>query len=180
MAPEQLSALASVLVAFLALIFTSILLARQARQMEHERNAVALLEAISRLTSPHLFDIFDRLAQLNDRYPTEEDLLQNFPGSNDEHDMMMAGAYIETVACLARRGVLDPSLLVDAVGYTIRRRWNSIGTFVERRRRAADNPYIMDNFQWLAMYSAWWKDKPRPARARNYDPKQFADVHFRV
>ena len=53
MAPEQLSTLASVVVAFFALVFTSMLLARQARQMEHERNAVALLEAISRLTSPN-------------------------------------------------------------------------------------------------------------------------------
>ena len=179
MAPEQLSALASVLVAFLALIFTSILLARQARQMEHERNAVALLEAISRLTSAHLYDIFDRLSDIDDRYPTDEDIAKKYPGSKDEHDFMMAGAYVETVACLARRGVLDPSLLVDAVGFTIRRRWNSIRRFVERRRRVQENPYIMDNFQWLAMYSAWWKDTPRP-HSRNYAPKQFAGVQFRV
>ena len=92
---------------------------------------------------------------------------------------MMAGAYIETVACLARRGVLDPSLLVDAVGYTIRRRWSSIRAFVVRRRHVAENPFIMDNFQWLAMYSTWWKDTPRPAQARNYDPLQFAGVEFR-
>ena len=179
MAPERLSALASVVVAFLALVFTSILLARQARQMEHERNAVALLEAISRLTSPQLYDIFDRLANINDRYQTDQDLALNFPGSKDEHDFLMAGAYIETVACLARRGVLDPSLLVDAVGYTIRRRWNGIRAFVERRRRIAENPFIMDNFQWLAMYSTWWKGMPRP-HARNYDPLQFAGVEFRV
>ena len=178
MAPEQL-ALASVVVAFLALVFTSMLLARQARQMEHERNAVALLEAITRLTSPQLFDIFDRLSNINDRYPTDEDIALNYPGSKDEHDFMMAGAYIETVACLARRGVLDPSLLVDAVGYTIRRRWSSIRAFVVRRRHVAENPFIMDNFQWLAMYSTWWKDTPRPSHARNYDPLQFAGVEFR-
>jgi hypothetical protein len=88
--------------------------------------------------------------------------------------------FIETVACLARRRVLDPSLLVDAVGLHLRGRWNDIRTFVERRRRVEDNPYILENFEWLAMYSMWWKNTPRPRFDRNYDPRQFAAVAFRA
>lgn len=170
----------SVVVAILALVLTSLLLARQARAMEHERNAMAILDAIERVTDERMVAIFDRLADVNERYPTDEDIRLRYHGSEDERDFLGVAQFIETVACLARRRVLDPSLIVDAVGLPIRARWASIKDFVERRRRAQDNPYILENFEWLAMYSAWWKDTPRPRFERNYNPRQFAGVTFRV
>lgn len=170
----------SVVVAILALVLTSLLLARQARAMEHERNAMAILDAIERVTDERMVAIFDRLADVDERYPTDQDILAQYHGSDDEHDFLAVAQFIETVACLARRRVLDPSLIVDAVGLPIRARWASIKHFIERRRRVQENPYILENFEWLAMYSAWWKDTPRPRFERNYDPRQFAGVTFRV
>jgi hypothetical protein len=167
---------ASVGVAVHAMIATSMLLARQARHMEHERNAIAILQAIDRLTDPAIVDVFGRLAGIDERYPTDEEMQLRFHGSQDERDLILVGGYIETVACLARRGVLDPSLLVDAIGLGIRRRWATIRNFTLRRRRLENNDYILENFEWLAMYSAWWKDVPRPKHDRNYDPAQFAHV----
>jgi hypothetical protein len=76
--------------------------------------------------------------------------------------------------------VLDASLLVDAVGFMLRARWNTILPFVRRLRRARGNAYLFENFEWLATYSTWWKDTPRPPREPNYDPKQFGDVTFRL
>src|SRR5438270_5507451 len=152
----------SVVVAILALVLTSVLLARQARAMEHERNAMAILEAIERVTDERVVAIFDRLADVNERYPTDEDILLRYHASGDERDFLAVAQFIETVACLARRKVLDASLIVDAVGLPIRSRWASIKDFVDRRRRVENNPYILENFEWLAMYSAWWKDTPRP------------------
>ena len=32
---------------------------------------------------------------------------------------------------------------------------------------------MFENFEWLARYSAWWKETPRPARAPNYSATQF-------
>ncbi len=177
---EQVWPALSVAVAVLALVCTTLLLAQQVRQMEHERNALAILEAINRLTSENVNNAFHRLADVCDRYPTDEDVVRRFTGSSDEDDMLMVGTYIETVAVLARRGALDPSMLVDAVGLSLRQRWDMIWPMVERRRRVSKNPYILENFEWLAMYSAWWKDVPRPARERNYDPAQFSNVVFRV
>jgi hypothetical protein len=81
---------------------------------------------------------------------------------------------------LARRGVLDASLIVDAVGFMLRFRWNTILPFVERLRRVRKNDYLFENFEWLAMYSVWWKDTPRPARDPNYDPAQFAGITFKL
>jgi hypothetical protein len=178
MSLELFFAAASVGVAVLALIASSILLARQARHMEHERNALALLEAVNRLSDPIVLEVFARLAGVDARYPTDDDFRRNFPGSKDDRDMSLVGLYVETVAVLARRRVIDPSLLVDAVGLGLRRRWAAIRTFILRRRRLENNPYIMENFEWLAMYSAWWKDVPRPKRDPNYDPAQFAHVAF--
>lgn len=180
MSPELVSSAASVAVALLALVFTTFLLARQVRQMEHERNALAILEAIERLTDPRVVAIFDRLRDVNERYPTDGDILQHYRGSADERDFQVVAQFVETVACLARRRVLDPSLLVDAVGLPLRGRWDTIRPFIDRRRKLESNEYILENFEWLAMYSAWWKDTPRPKRDRNYDPRQFAGVTFKV
>jgi hypothetical protein len=178
MSPEQMWSGASVVVAILTLIASSLLLARQSRHMEHERNALAVLDAVKRLTDPLMIDVFARLDGINQRYPTDDDIRARYSGSQDERDMLLVGAYIETVACLARRGVIDSSLLVDAIGLGIRRRWAIVRDFTVRRRRLEDNDYIAENFEWLAMYSAWWKDLPRPRGARNYDPRQFAGVRF--
>jgi hypothetical protein len=180
MSAELISSVASVAVAVLALVFTTFMLARQVRQMEHERNALAILEAIERLTDHRVVATFDRLHTINQRYPTDDDIIERYHGSADERDILVVAQFVETVACLARRRVLDPSLLVDAVGLALRYRWNSIRDFIYRRRRIEGNDYILENFEWLAMYSAWWKDTPRPKRDRNYDSRQFADVVFKV
>ena len=180
MSPELISSLASVGVAALALIFTTFLLSRQVRQMEHERNALAILEAIERLTDPRVVATFDRLHNINERYPRDQDILDRYHGSADAHDILVVAQFVETVACLARRRVLDPSLLVDAVGLALRYRWNSIKDFIARRRALEHNDFILENFEWLAMYSAWWKDTPRPRGDPNYDPRQFARVTFHV
>ncbi len=178
MSQEQLWPAASVGVAVLALIASSVLLARQARHMESERNALAILEAVKRLTDPIFIDVFGRLADLDERYPTDDDIRQRYRGSQDERDILTVAAYFETIACLARRRVLDPSLIVDAVGLGLRRRWSTIRNFTLRRRRIENNDGIAENFEWLAMYSAWWKDVGRPARDPNYDPRQFAGVEL--
>ena len=180
MSPELISSAASVAVAVLALVFTTFLLSRQVRQMEHERNAVAILEAIERLTDPRVVATFARLHDVNERYPTDDDIRNRYHGSTDEHDFLVVAQFLETVGTLARRRVLDPSLLADAAGLDLRRRWNIVRPFIERRRNIENNEYIFENFEWLAMYSAWWKDIPRPKRDPNYDPRQFAGVVFRV
>jgi hypothetical protein len=180
MNPEIISSAASTAVAVLALFLTTFLLARQVRQMEHERNALAILGVIERLTDPRVVAIFDRLRDVNQRYPTDTDIAERFKGSPDDTDFMEVGQYVETVACLSRRRVLDPSLIVDAVGLALRQRWDHIRDFVHRRRIVEGNEYIFENFEWLAMYSAWWKDTPRPKNDRNYDQRQFSGVVFHV
>lgn len=177
---DQIWPALSVAVALLALVVTTVLLARQVRQMEHERNALAILEAIRRLTDEVVVEVFARLSGVDQRYPDDRSIRERYYGSQDEADMLVVGSYVETVAVLARRGTLDPEMLVDSVGLPLRRRWETIRRFVERRRRIEENPYILENFEWLVMYSAWWKDTPRNPRERNYRPDQFKGVVFRV
>jgi hypothetical protein len=169
---ETIVPIVSIVIAFVTVVVTASLMARQAREMAHERNAVAILESIDRLTRPELVQAFEQLANANERYPTDNDFFANYPGSADDRANYVVGQLMETVACLARREVLDPSLLVDAVGYMIRHRWAELAPFVVRRRRLENNEWIYENFEWLAKYSTWWKDIPRPNRP-NYSPDQF-------
>ncbi len=180
MNPDQALAGSSVVVSLVALGFSSFLLTRQNKQLEHERNAVAILEAIGRLTDPAIVAAFGQLEGIANRYTNEDTLLAEFEGSADDQALVLVAQYVETIACLARRRVLDVSLLVDAVGFMLRSRWNTILPFVQRLRRARGNEYLFENFEWLATYSTWWKDTPRPPNDANYDPKQFGDVTFKV
>ena len=180
MSAEQTFAAASVVVSLVALGLSTILLTRQNKQLEHERNALAILDAIARLTDPAIVAAFEQLEGIGERYPDDDSVRGRFVGSPDDHALILVAQYVETVACLARRGVLDASLLVDAVGFMLRSRWSAILPFVKRWRRVRDNEYLFENFEWLAMFSTWWKDTPRPARDANYDPKQFAGIEFKV
>lgn len=177
---EQIFAAASVAVSLVALGFSTALLARQNKHLEHERNAIAILEAIGQLTDPAIIEAFAQLEGIAGRYPDDQTVVRDFEGSPDDHALLLVAQYVETVACLARRRVLDASLIVDAVGFMLRSRWNTILPFVERLRRVRGNEFIFENFEWLAMYSVWWKDTPRPPNDPNFDPKQFADIEFRV
>ena len=156
------------------------LLTRQNKQMEHERNALAILDAIARLTDPAIVAAFAQLEGIDQRFPDDQTVRSNFTGSPDDQALVLVAQYVETVACLARRRVLDASLLVDAVGFMLRSRWNTILPFVLRLRRVRGNDYLFENFEWLAMYSTWWKDTPRPPNDLNYDPRQFAGIEFKV
>ena len=180
MAAEQILTASSVAVSLVALGVSALLLARQNRHLEQERNAVALLDAIAQLTDPAIIAAFAQLEGIAERYPTDEAVRRGFESSPDDQALLLVAQYVETVACLARRRVLDASLIVDAVGFMLRSRWNTILPFVERLRRVRDNQYLFENFEWLAMYSVWWKDEPRPPHDANYDPKQFGGVKFRL
>ena len=180
MRAEQGFALVSIVVSLIALGLSSLLLTRQNKQLEHERNALAILDAIARLTDPAIVNAFAQLEGIGNRYPDDESVLQNFVGSSDDRALVLVAQYVETVACLARRRVLDASLLVDAVGFMLRSRWSSILPFVQRWRRVRNNEYLFENFEWIATYSTWWKETPRPPRDLNYNPRQFADITFKV
>jgi len=165
--------LGSLLIAFATVVFTTFMLARQVRQMEHERNALAILQAIDRLTSQQIVQVFTHLRGVELRYPNDETIRDRFVGSQDDEALGIVGQYIETIATLARREVIDASLIVDSVGLMVRTRWAVIREFVYHLRRYNKNPYMFENFEWLARYSAWWKDEPRPGNAKNYSEQQF-------
>lgn len=166
----------SALIALMAMIVTAVLLRRQVQQMEKESNALAIIEAVNRLASHEMTRVFTQLRGIENRYPDDQAITERFFGSDDEHALMGVSQYVETIACLARRGVIDPSLIVDAVGFTVRSRWRALEPFIDRWRVYNKNEYLFENFEWLARYSNWWKDEPRPPGDRNYDPEQFGPL----
>ena len=170
---DQIVPVASLIIAFATVVFTTYMLARQVRQMEHERNALAILDAIDRLTSTDVVDVFTQLRGVEERYLTDNDIKEKFFGSADERALAQVGQFVETIACLARREVLDVTLIVDAVGWTLRQRWATIKPFVMHWRKYNDNEFLFENFEWLSNYSNWWRETPRQ-KAPNYDPNQFA------
>jgi len=177
---EQVFAGASIATSLVALGLSTFLLARQNKQLEHERNALAILDAIAQLTDPVIVKAFAQLEDIGSRYPDDETVRDQFESSEDDHALLVVAQYVETVATLARRRVIDASLIVDAIGFMLRSRWGMILPFVERLRRVRNNEFLFENFEWLALYSVWWKDVPRPSGDPHYDSKQFGNITFRV
>lgn len=177
MSPETILSAASVLVAVIALGISTLLLARQNKQLEHERNAGAVLAAAAQLAEPAIVQAFDDLEGIERRYPSDEEVRRSFDDSSDDRALTIVAQYVETVAALARRGVLDPSLLAESVGFLLIARWITIHRFVERLRRVRGNPRVLENFEWLAKYVVWWRDQPPPAEP-NYAPDQFAPFEY--
>ena len=176
MSADQVLAAASIGIAIVAMASSSILLVRQNQQLEHERNAMAILDAISRLTDPAAMVAFESLEGIDARYPDDEAILTRFDDSEDDRNLLLVAQYFETVACLARRKVLDASLIADAVGFMLRTRWETIRPFVLRLRRLRGNETIFEHFEWIARYSAWWRTSAPPLKNPNYDPGQFAGL----
>ena len=172
---DAVISIVSVFIALLTVTLSSILLSRQIKHMERERNALAILDAIDRLSDEKMVRVFGQLQDVEKRYPSDAELARNYPNSEDEANLTAVGQYVETVATLARREVIDASLIVDAVGLMIRSRWKIIREFVHHLRRFYGNEYMFENFEWLARYSEWWKDTPRE-RHPNYDPARWPDL----
>ena len=84
MSAEQAFAAASVVVSLIALGISTTLLTRQNKQLEHERNALAILEAINRLTDAAAMAAFEGLQGVNGRYPTDRDIAERFDDSDDD------------------------------------------------------------------------------------------------
>ena len=57
--------IASLVVALATVVFTTYMLSRQVRQMEHERNALAILDATDRLTSSEVVNVFLQLRDVD-------------------------------------------------------------------------------------------------------------------
>src|SRR5579863_6487962 len=117
---ESAVPIVSTIIAFATVLFTTIMMARQTKEIAHERNALALIEAIGGFSSPNVVQAFEDLRGVEKRYPTEADFRARFFGSDDERSLFVVGQFVETIACLARREVLDVTLIVDAVGLLLR------------------------------------------------------------
>ena len=74
---EQTFAAASVIVSLIALGLSSSLLTRQNKQLEHERNALAILDAIGRLTDSTIGLAFAQLEGIADRFPDDDSVRRN-------------------------------------------------------------------------------------------------------
>ena len=120
MSAEQVFAGSSVAVSLIALGLSTVLLTRQNKQIEHERNALAILDAIARLTDPAIVARSRSSKIIGARYPDDEPRAPRFRRLARRSRAVLVAQYVETVACLARRRVLDASLLVDAVGFMLR------------------------------------------------------------
>lgn len=97
---ELLLSSASVIVAVLALVFTTFLLSRQVRHMEHERNVLAMMQAIERLSDRAVVEAFGRLHGIDDRYPDDKAISERFAGSQDERYIYAVASFMETIAVL--------------------------------------------------------------------------------
>ena len=75
---DAIAPAASLIIAVATVVFTTLMLSRQVRQMEHERNALAIIEAIDRLSSPHMVQTFAQLRGVLEQLSESDRLILTF------------------------------------------------------------------------------------------------------
>ncbi len=92
-----------------------------------------------------------------------DDLLLPFQALDEsEHKEILVAQTFEKIGTYARHGLLDITLMADYCGPLIREMWQLLercGYFEMRRR---DNPYSLENFEFLYDGAMDWYDNDDP------------------
>ncbi|MGR4064966.1 MAG: hypothetical protein ACLQPV_05915 [Vulcanimicrobiaceae bacterium] len=134
---------------------------RQATQLDGTMQVFAELET-PEFRAARLFVENDLAARMQDARFREE-LLLPFHGLDEtEHKELLVSQTFEKIGTYARHGLLDTVLIADYCGPLIREMWQKLeacGYFALRRK---NNPYSMENFEYLYDAAMDWYDNDDP------------------
>jgi hypothetical protein len=162
------AASAIVIVATVLLGYRQIRLA--AEQVEHLRRSTQLdgtMHIFAELATPEfraarLFVENELAAKMEDERFREELQLPFHSLDEREHKEILIAQAFEKIGTYARHGLLDTVLIADYCGPLIREMWQkleSLGYFEFRRR---NNPYSLENFEFLYDAAMDWYDNDDP------------------
>ncbi len=139
-------------------------------QLEHLRRSTQLdgtMKAFANLETPEfrsarIFVENELAAQMqNERF--REELLLPFQSLDESvHQEILVAQTFEKIGTYARHDLLDPTLMADYCGPLIREMWQQLercGYFEIRRR---NNPYSLENFEFLYDKAMDWYDDDSP------------------
>jgi hypothetical protein len=130
-------------------------------QLEGTMKVFAELEA-PEFRAARLFVENELEARIQDPQFREELLLPFHALDEHEHKELLVAQTFEKIGTYARHGLLDTILIADYCGPLIREMWNTLeacGYFTLRRR---NNPYSLENFEFLYDAAMNWYDNDEP------------------
>jgi hypothetical protein len=140
-------------------------------QLEHLRRATQLdgtMKIFAELESPEfrsarLFVENELATRMEDARFREELLLPFQALDEGEHKELLVAQTFEKVGTYARHGLLNPILISDYCGPLVREMWQKLETcgYFELRRK--NNPYSLENFEYLYDAAMDWYDNDEPA-----------------
>jgi hypothetical protein len=139
-------------------------------QLEHLRRSTQLdgtMKVFAELGAPEfrsarLFVENELAARMQDARFREELLLPFQALDENEHKELLVAQTFEKIGTYARHGLLDTVLIADYCGPLVREMWQKLekcGYFELRRR---NNPYSMENFEFLYDSAMDWYDNDEP------------------
>ncbi|MGA9019917.1 MAG: hypothetical protein WA812_04485 [Candidatus Cybelea sp.] len=139
-------------------------------QLEHLRRSTQLdgtMKAFADLETPEfrsarMFVENELASRMQDAH-FRDDLLLPFQALDEsEHQEILVAQTFEKIGTYARHGLLDITLMADYCGPLIREMWQRLercGYFEMRRR---NNPYSLENFEFLYDGAMDWYDNDDP------------------
>jgi hypothetical protein len=139
-------------------------------QLEHLRRTTQLdgtMKVFAELGTPEfraarLFVENEIASRMQDARFRDELLLPFQALDEDEHKEILVAQTFEKIGTYARHGLLDTVLIADYCGPLIREMWQKLETcgYFESRRR--NNPYSLENFEFLYDAAMDWYDNDDP------------------
>jgi hypothetical protein len=173
---------AIVIAATVAVGYRQIRLTRD--QLEHFRRSTQLdgtMKAYAEFDTPEfraarLFVENELPERMKDERFREEILLPFQALDEKEHQELCIAQTFEKIGTYARHGLLDTVLMADYCGPLIREMWQQLercGYFELRRR---NNPYSLENFEFLYDKAMDWYENDEPAfrTSRRASSKEYA------
>ncbi|HTU81532.1 MAG TPA: hypothetical protein VMF61_05355 [Candidatus Acidoferrales bacterium] len=141
-----------------------------AEQVEHLRRSTQLegtMKIFAELTTPEfcaarLFVENELEARMSEQ-PFRDELLLPFQALDEgQHKEILVAQTFEKIGTYARHGLIDTVIVADNCGPLIREMWQKLegcGYFAARRR---NNPYSLENFEFLYDRAMDWYDNEDP------------------
>ena len=134
---------------------------RRSTQLDGTMKVFALLEA-PEFRAARLFVENELESRMQDPQFREELQLPFHSLDENIHKELLVAQTFERIGTYARHGLLDVVLLSDYCGPLIREMWQQLERVGYFKIRRADNPYSLENFEFLYDGAMDWYDNDEP------------------
>ncbi|GGK22584.1 hypothetical protein GCM10010124_13890 [Pilimelia terevasa] len=149
MKPDNLIALLSMMVSFLALVVSAVVALKQLRMLRHHNSLPIVVDMFQEFRSVEFRRHVHALDDLWTGEPPEATGTRDLPDEAWQHFTIVAG-FLNNVGLMAHQGVIDSAVVRSFMSRTVTKSWYRLAPYVRHERALRGDPYYQVYFEHLA------------------------------